>query len=73
MVSRTISSRSNTSEISLDDIYDRGLWPFGAPVKILGEGELSAAIKVEAHKFSQSAADKIRAAGGEVKELEVEG
>ena len=47
--------------------------PFGAPVKILGEGELSAAIKVEAHKFSQSAADKIRAAGGEVKELEVEG
>ena len=45
----------------------------GAPVKILGEGELSAAIKVEAHKFSQSAADKIRAAGGEVKELEVEG
>ena len=33
----------------------------------------SAAIKVEAHKFSQSAAEKIRAAGGEVKELEVEG
>ena len=42
-------------------------------MKILGEGDVAAAIKVEAHKFSQSAADKIRAAGGEVKELEVEG
>ena len=41
--------------------------------EILGEGDVSAAIKVEAHKFSQSAAEKIRAAGGEVKELEVKG
>ena len=72
-IARLVAAFEGKSEISLDDIYDRGLCPFGAPVKILGEGELSAAIKVEAHKFSQSAADKIRAAGGEVKELEVEG
>ena len=66
-IARLVAAFEGKSEISLDDC------PFGAPVKILGEGELSAAIKVEAHKFSQSAADKIRAAGGEVKELEVEG
>ena len=70
---RLVAAFEGKSEISLDDIYDRGLCPFGAPVKILGEGDVSAAIKVEAHKFSQSAAEKIRAAGGEVKELEVKG
>ncbi|MEG2139784.1 MAG: 50S ribosomal protein L15 [Bilophila sp.] len=67
---RLVASFEGKTEISLEDIYDRGLCVFGAPVKILGVGELSAAIKVEAHKFSQSAADKIRAAGGEARELE---
>jgi large subunit ribosomal protein L15 len=37
-----------------------------APVKILGEGSLGKALTVSAHRFSQSAADKIRAAGGTV-------
>jgi len=57
-------------EISLDDIYGRGLCPFGSAVKILGDGDPSAALKVEAHKFSKSAAEKIRKAGGEARELE---
>jgi large subunit ribosomal protein L15 len=34
------------------------------PVKILGEGELQAAITVRAHAFSRSAREKIAAAGG---------
>jgi large subunit ribosomal protein L15 len=59
-------------EISLDDIYARGLCPFGRAVKILGDGELTGAIKVEAHKFSKSAVEKIRKAGGEARELEVQ-
>ena len=54
------------NDISLDDIYERGLCRFGAPVKILGEGEVTSALKVEAHRFSRSAAEKIRSA---VKEL----
>lgn len=70
---RLVAAFEGKNEISLEDIYDRGLCARNASVKILGEGDLSAAIKVEAHKFSRSAADKIRAAGGEVKELEVEG
>lgn len=67
---RLVASFAGKTEISLEDIYDRGLCVFGAPVKILGMGDLSVAIKVEAHKFSQSAVDKIRAAGGEARELE---
>ena len=39
------------------------------PVKILGNGEISVAIKVEADRFSASARAKIEAAGGTVTEL----
>lgn len=59
------------SEITLDDIYARGLCSYGSPVKILGDGEVSGKLKVQAHKFSKSAAEKIRNAGGEITELEV--
>jgi large subunit ribosomal protein L15 len=33
-------------------------------IKILGQGELTRPIVVQAHKFSKSAEEKIRAAGG---------
>jgi large subunit ribosomal protein L15 len=33
-------------------------------LKILGNGELSVKLTVKAHKFSDTAAEKIRAAGG---------
>ena len=39
----------------------------GRPVKILGTGELKKKLQVEATAFSGSAADKIKAAGGEAK------
>jgi len=35
-------------------------------VKVLGQGELSSAISVHAHKFSKSAREKIEKAGGKV-------
>jgi large subunit ribosomal protein L15 len=35
-------------------------------VKILGNGELSKALSVTAHRFSKTAAEKIEAAGGSV-------
>ncbi len=37
-----------------------------APVKILGEGALTAKLEVNAHAFSKSAAEKIQKAGGSV-------
>jgi len=41
----------------------------GLPIKILGAGDLKVALKVAANRFSKSAAEKIRAAGGEVREV----
>ena len=35
-------------------------------VKVLGDGEVTKKLKVSAHRFSKSAAEKITAAGGEV-------
>jgi large subunit ribosomal protein L15 len=47
-------------------LREAGLVRTSAQVKILGEGSLDKALTVSAHRFSQSAADKIRAAGGTV-------
>jgi large subunit ribosomal protein L15 len=41
------------------------------PVKILGDGELKAAITVSAHKFSKSAQEKITKAGGKFEVISV--
>jgi len=38
-------------------------------VKVLGQGELSKAITVHAHKFSKSAQEKIEKAGGKIQVL----
>lgn len=40
-----------------------------AGVKILGDGALDVPLKVCAHRFSRAAVEKIKEAGGEVKEL----
>ena len=40
-----------------------------SPIKILGNGEVSKSLTVAAHKFTQSAREKIEAAGGTVEEL----
>ncbi len=39
------------------------------PVKVLGDGELSTALTVQAHKFSKSAQEKITKAGGKFEVL----
>jgi large subunit ribosomal protein L15 len=40
-------------------------------VKILGDGELTLALTVQAHKFSKSAEEKIRNAGGKTEIIEI--
>ncbi|MFC5380075.1 50S ribosomal protein L15 [Aquipuribacter nitratireducens] len=46
------------------DLVKRGAVRDGAPVKVLGTGDVTVALQVSAHKFSASAASKIEAAGG---------
>jgi len=41
----------------------------GQPVKVLGDGEIEVAVQVSAHAFSQSAREKISAAGGTAVEV----
>jgi large subunit ribosomal protein L15 len=53
------------TEIKADDYKSLGLASKkNTLIKILGSGELTTAITIEAHKFSKSAAEKIAKAGG---------
>ncbi len=61
---------ADKSEITLEDIYARGLVRSGCPVKVLGVGDISRAVTVQAHAFSASAIEKIKNAGGEARSLE---
>jgi large subunit ribosomal protein L15 len=54
-----------SGEVTPESLYAAGLVSKGA-VKILGNGELKAALTVKAHKFSESAKKAIEAAGGKV-------
>ena len=50
---------------SVDKLKELGvIKKLGAGLKILGNGDLKRALKVEAHVFSRSAMEKIQAAGG---------
>jgi large subunit ribosomal protein L15 len=69
-VGRLLEAFEGASEITIAAIYERGLAKKDAPVKILGEGEVKAAVTIEAHRFSKSAVEKISAAGGTAKALE---
>ena len=50
-------------------LRERGVISSSLPVKILGEGELTLAVTVRAHKFSKSAEEKITKAGGQVERI----
>jgi large subunit ribosomal protein L15 len=55
--------------VGLDDLVERGAVSKGAPVKVLGDGDLAVEVHVTAHRFSDSAREKITAAGGSVTQL----
>ncbi|HKK32961.1 MAG TPA: 50S ribosomal protein L15 [Desulfomicrobiaceae bacterium] len=58
-------------EITLEDLYAKGVANRNKPIKILGQGDIAKAVKVTAHKFSKQAAEKITQAGGQA--IAVEG
>jgi len=55
--------------VGVADLVAAGAVRPGAPVKILGSGDISVALHVSAHTFSASAKEKIAAAGGSTTEL----
>jgi large subunit ribosomal protein L15 len=56
--------------INPDVLRKAGVIKTKHPVKILGDGELKAALTVQAHKFSKSAQEKITKAGGKFEVLQ---
>ena len=50
--------------VTVEELVARGAVRKGRPVKVLGQGEISVAVQVTADKFSDSAKEKIAAAGG---------
>jgi large subunit ribosomal protein L15 len=59
--------------IGVQELVEAGAIRGGSlPVKVLGDGELKRPVTVQAHKFSKSAAEKIKAAGGEAVVIQAE-
>jgi len=62
----TLNAFAAGEEVTPELMRARGLVRLkDAPVKVLGDGELKAALKVKAHAFSKSAGEKITRAGGQ--------
>ncbi|MCH1868902.1 50S ribosomal protein L15 [Nocardioides sp. CFH 31398] len=51
-------------EVTVADLVERGAVRRNQPVKVLGDGSISASVRVSANAFSASATRKIEAAGG---------
>ena len=54
--------------VGVEDLVAKGAVRKGQPVKVLGNGEITAKVDVTATRFSSSAKEKIEAAGGTVTE-----
>jgi large subunit ribosomal protein L15 len=55
--------------VGVEDLISKGAVRDGAPVKVLGSGDISVKVDVTAHAFSASAKEKIAAAGGSTTEI----
>jgi len=65
-----LGAELHDSPITPDVLRKAGVIKAKLPVKILGDGELTIAITVHAHRFSKSAQEKITKAGGKVEVLQ---
>lgn len=59
-----LAEQGGLEKIGVTDIVNAGLASKNDRIKILGKGELTAKVEVEAHAFSKSAETAITAAGG---------
>ncbi|MEZ4520907.1 MAG: 50S ribosomal protein L15 [Thermomicrobiales bacterium] len=59
------------SPITPESLHERGvIRTTNVPLKVLGDGEISARVEIHAHKFSASAREKIEAAGGKAEVID---
>src|SRR3972149_40215 len=67
---RSLERFAAAGEVTPEGLRAAGLAKRNQPIKILGVGELKAALVVGAHRFSAAARAKIEAAGGRAEALE---
>ena len=67
---QALAEAMNVNEICNDDFVKAGLASKNDLIKVLGNGELTAAVTVTANAFSKSAVAKIEAAGGKAVVIE---
>jgi large subunit ribosomal protein L15 len=60
---------SGLDPVTPASLHAKGLTHKGALVKVLARGQITRAVRVEAHAFSKAAAEAIRQAGGTVEVL----
>ena len=68
-VLQTLAESKNLSVITVQSLIDAGFISSKQLVKILGNGSLTTKVNVEAHAFSKSAEEAIKALGGNVTKL----
>ncbi|MDQ5973022.1 MAG: large subunit ribosomal protein [Actinomycetota bacterium] len=56
-------------EVTVDDLIAKGAVRKGHPVKVLGQGDITVAVKVTVDAFSETARGKIVASGGSATEV----
>ncbi len=61
-----LAEASKMEKITLDDLRNAGLVSKKALVKVLGNGNITRSIEVEANAFSKTAEEAIKAAGGSI-------
>ena len=61
---QALAEAMNVNEINNDDFVKAGLASKNDLIKVLGNGEITAAVTITANAFSKSAVAKIEAAGG---------
>ena len=65
-----LAALGSDEEVTPEVMVENGLIrDLKSPVKVLGRGELDGPLAVKAHRFSDSARQKIEAAGGSVEEI----
>lgn len=64
-----LATKKSLTEITVNTLIEAGFISSKDKVKILGNGTLTKALKVEANAFSKSAEAAITAAGGSVEKL----
>ena len=66
---QSMAEVKNLTKIGVDELIEAGFISSSQLVKILGDGNLTVKLEVEAHAFSKSAESAIQAVGGTVVKL----